>query len=97
VQAGFLHRLSVQIVSAITEPEVAIEVTTGNVLMFVCICHGVTDNAIHNSVDEGSTTMRCLSRGLNVGTECGQCVKAVKQVLNLKLVSISFDDDDDDD
>ena len=94
---GFLHRLSAQMLLYAIEPEVAIEVTTGNVLMFVCICHGVTDNAIHNSVDEGSTTMRCLSRGLNVGTECGQCVKAVKQVLNLMLVSIAFDDDDDDD
>ncbi|MFT5163960.1 MAG: bacterioferritin-associated ferredoxin [Alteromonadaceae bacterium] len=59
--------------------------------MFVCICHGVTDNAINNSIDEGSTTMRCLSRGLNVGTECGQCVKAAKQVLTTKLVEISDD------
>lgn len=62
--------------------------------MFVCICHGITDNAINNSVDEGSTTMRCLSRGLNVGTECGQCVKAVKQVLSIKLVEISTSSDD---
>lgn len=57
--------------------------------MFVCICHGITDNTINDLIDEGSTTMRCLSRGLNVGTECGQCVKSVKQVLNNKLVEIT--------
>ncbi len=59
--------------------------------MFVCICHGITDNAINNSVEEGSTTMRCLSRGLNVGTECGQCVKTAKKVLHTKLVEITQD------
>ena len=56
--------------------------------MFVCICHGVTDTEINESIDQGLKTMRCLSGGLNVGTECGQCVKATKRILSTKLVDI---------
>ena len=53
--------------------------------MFVCICHGVTDNTINKSVDAGSTTMRCLSNKLNIGKQCGKCVKTAKKVLDTKL------------
>ena len=57
--------------------------------MFVCICHGVTDNTISKSIDDGATTMRCLSSKLKVGTQCGKCVKNCKKVLNNKLIQIS--------
>lgn len=53
--------------------------------MFVCICHGVTDNTINKSVDAGATTMRCLSSKLNIGKQCGKCVKNAKKVLDMKL------------
>lgn len=57
--------------------------------MFICICHGVTDKEINHSVDKGTTTMRGLCRGLNVGRECGQCMKSAKKVLDSKLIQIT--------
>jgi bacterioferritin-associated ferredoxin len=53
--------------------------------MFVCICHGVTDNTINKTVENGATTMRCLSSQLNIGKQCGKCVKTAKKVLDTKL------------
>ena len=53
--------------------------------MFVCICHGVTDNRINQSIEEGSNSMRCLASKLNVGKQCGKCVKTAKKVLDEKL------------
>jgi len=60
--------------------------------MFVCICHGVTDNKINKSIDAGSTTMRCLSSQLNIGKQCGKCVKTAKRVLDerLKIDSVTI-------
>ncbi|MFT4927164.1 MAG: bacterioferritin-associated ferredoxin [Phenylobacterium sp.] len=57
--------------------------------MFICICHGITDAAISNSVAQGTTTMRSLCHCLNVGSDCGQCVKSVKRVLDSKLIQIT--------
>ncbi len=59
--------------------------------MFVCICHGVTDTTINKTIKEGATTMRCLANKLNVGKQCGKCVKTAKKVLdnNIKVVNVS--------
>jgi bacterioferritin-associated ferredoxin len=53
--------------------------------MFVCICHGVTDNTINKTVANGATTMRCLSNQLNIGKQCGKCIKTAKKVLDTQL------------
>jgi len=60
--------------------------------MFVCICHGVTDNSMHKSIDSGATTMRCLSNQLNIGKQCGKCVKTAKRVLDdrLRIASVTL-------
>ena len=57
--------------------------------MYVCICHGVTDSAIENAIDDGALTMRSLSKELNVGSQCGQCCSCAKKILNSKLLQIA--------
>ncbi|MFT5162445.1 MAG: bacterioferritin-associated ferredoxin [Alteromonadaceae bacterium] len=57
--------------------------------MFVCICHGITDEAINRSIEKGSTTMTSLCRGLQVGSDCGQCVKAAKAMLDSRRIKIT--------
>jgi bacterioferritin-associated ferredoxin len=57
--------------------------------MYVCICHGVTDKAIEQSIDAGATTMKMLSTELKVGSQCGKCCSCAKKVLNNKLMQIA--------
>ncbi len=49
--------------------------------MIVCICNNVSDRAIRQAVNEGSTSMVALHSTLNVGTCCGKCHSCAKQVL----------------
>jgi bacterioferritin-associated ferredoxin len=50
--------------------------------MYVCLCHGVTDNDIRQVVrSEGVCTMRELSRQTGVATQCGKCGRCARQVL----------------
>lgn len=58
-------------------------------LMYVCLCHGVTDTQIENAIDNGATTMKRLSSELKVGTQCGKCCQTTKNVLNSRLMQIA--------
>lgn len=49
--------------------------------MFVCICHAVNEKAIQQAVSEGAESLRDLRRSLNVGTQCGQCVRQAHEVI----------------
>lgn len=42
--------------------------------MYVCVCKAVTDSQVQNSVATGADSVRTLSRGTGLGTECGKCV-----------------------
>jgi len=57
--------------------------------MYICLCHGVTDKKIEQTIDEGATTMRELSKELNVGSQCGKCCGCAKKILNKKLIQIA--------
>ena len=41
--------------------------------MYICLCHGVTDKKIEQTIDDGATTMRELTKELKVGSQCGKC------------------------
>ncbi|MCF2856122.1 (2Fe-2S)-binding protein [Pseudoalteromonas sp. SMS1] len=56
--------------------------------MYICICHGVTDNKIAQAIDDGARSMRDLSKELGVGTQCGKCCNCTKKILNEKLIDI---------
>ncbi|CAH9050523.1 Bacterioferritin-associated ferredoxin [Pseudoalteromonas holothuriae] len=56
--------------------------------MYICICHGVTDKKIAQTIDDGATSMRELSKELGVGTQCGKCTNCTKKILNEKLIEI---------
>lgn len=56
--------------------------------MYICICHGVTDKKIVQTIEGGATSMRELSRELGVGTQCGKCTNCTKKILNEQLIDI---------
>lgn len=53
--------------------------------MFVCICHGITDKTIEESIDNGASSMRDLALELDIATQCGKCKSVTKAILNQKL------------
>lgn len=57
--------------------------------MYICICHGVTDTTIKQTIENGAHTMKSLATELNVGTQCGQCTCCTKKILNNTLMQIS--------
>ncbi|EIV8656147.1 (2Fe-2S)-binding protein [Vibrio parahaemolyticus] len=50
--------------------------------MYVCLCHGVSDKKIRKLViDEGVTDIRGIKRCTALGSQCGKCIKQVKEIL----------------
>ncbi|MFT4763538.1 MAG: bacterioferritin-associated ferredoxin [Oleispira sp.] len=49
--------------------------------MYVCICHAVNEKAIHQAVAEGAKNVRDVRRCLDLGSQCGQCVRQAHEVI----------------
>ncbi len=51
--------------------------------MFVCICHSVSDKKIKQlALDKGITDIKGIRQCTPIGSQCGKCIKSVKEVLN---------------
>ena len=57
--------------------------------MYVCICKAVSESRIRRAVGEGACTLRDLTRELGLGTCCGKCVPAAREVLSSALPEVS--------
>lgn len=54
--------------------------------MYVCVCKAVSDRQIRRAVrEEGVVSLRELTREFGLGTCCGKCVLAARQVLGEAL------------
>jgi len=53
--------------------------------MYVCICKAVSDTRIKRLVSEGACTLRDLARETALGSCCGKCVPAAREVLSAAL------------
>ncbi|MDR3428576.1 MULTISPECIES: (2Fe-2S)-binding protein [Silvimonas] len=49
--------------------------------MYVCICNGVTEKAIHVAVEKGARTFTQLQMATGAGTCCGQCTTCAKDTM----------------
>ena len=50
--------------------------------MYICICNAVTEREIRSCcAEEGARNLRDLERCLGVGTNCGRCRPAAKEIL----------------
>ena len=46
--------------------------------MFVCLCKGVTDTQIKESIADGANSLRDIRRELGVATQCCKCLPAAQ-------------------
>ncbi|WP_372609408.1 (2Fe-2S)-binding protein [Halomonas sp.] len=48
--------------------------------MYVCLCKGVTDHQIRDSVKAGARSWREVQSATGCGTQCGKCACAAKTI-----------------
>ncbi len=52
--------------------------------MFVCICYGISDQQIRQSIDEGASNRQAIGEALGAGTCCGKCVDQIDALIIAK-------------
>jgi bacterioferritin-associated ferredoxin len=52
--------------------------------MYVCICHGVTDNEINAEIATGARTEEEIGERCGAGTGCGTCVDKICALLGAR-------------
>ena len=53
--------------------------------MYVCLCRGITDNQIRKAVQAGKTEFRQLKQSLEVGAQCGKCVRMAMEIIATEI------------
>lgn len=49
--------------------------------MIVCLCKGVSSRTILDEARRGNTTLRQVRQACQAGTDCGACVRQIRQLL----------------
>ncbi len=50
--------------------------------MIVCLCKGVSSRTILDEARRGARTLMQLRQSCQAGTDCGACVKQIRQLLD---------------
>ena len=53
--------------------------------MYVCLCRGITDTQIRKAVQSGNSEFRQLKQSLEVGAQCGKCVRMTMEIIAAEL------------
>lgn len=49
--------------------------------MYICICKAVTEDQVHQAIEQGATRVRDLQMQLGVATQCGACAGCARSIL----------------
>ncbi|MEB4207948.1 (2Fe-2S)-binding protein [Mycobacterium sp. 94-17] len=49
--------------------------------MFVCLCNGVTSQAVSEAVSSGASTTKEVAHACGAGADCGRCRRTVQAML----------------
>jgi bacterioferritin-associated ferredoxin len=55
--------------------------------MYVCVCHGISEQRLKKAVQEGARSFEQLQSFTGVATCCGSCESCARQVLDETLDS----------
>ncbi|OBI79443.1 (2Fe-2S)-binding protein [Mycobacterium asiaticum] len=50
--------------------------------MFVCLCNGITSQAVADAVAAGATTCNQVAAACGAGEECGRCRRTVRAIIS---------------
>ena len=60
--------------------------------MYVCLCKGVTSQAVADAVAEGASTTKKVASACGAGSECGRCRLTVQAII--KAAQSEHEDED---
>ncbi|OBK18719.1 (2Fe-2S)-binding protein [Mycobacterium asiaticum] len=49
--------------------------------MFVCLCNGITSQAVADAVAAGATTCKQVASTCGAGDDCGRCRRTVRAII----------------
>lgn len=49
--------------------------------MYVCLCKGVTSQAVADAVAAGASTTKKVAKACGAGTDCGRCRRTVQAII----------------
>jgi bacterioferritin-associated ferredoxin len=49
--------------------------------MYVCLCLGITTEAVRDAVDGGASTSRQVAAACGAGSQCGRCRRTVRAII----------------
>lgn len=52
--------------------------------MYVCLCAGVTNQAVAAVVDAGAETSKQVADACGAGAECGRCRRTVRAIIDAR-------------
>jgi bacterioferritin-associated ferredoxin len=55
--------------------------------MFVCLCTGVTSQAVSDLVASGKTTSKQIGDACGAGMDCGRCKRTLRAIIEASTAS----------
>jgi bacterioferritin-associated ferredoxin len=55
--------------------------------MFVCLCNGVTSQAVTDLVASGASTSKQIADACGAGTDCGRCRRTLRAIIEAGKVA----------
>lgn len=49
--------------------------------MYVCLCRGVTSQAVADAVAAGASTTKKVAKACGAGSDCGRCRRTVQAII----------------
>ncbi len=57
--------------------------------MYVCLCRGITDQAIKDAIANGAESYREVRDLLDLGTCCGRCAPEAKMIISDEISQLA--------
>ncbi len=55
--------------------------------MYVCLCLGITTEAVHDAVVNGASTSKQVGAACGAGTDCGRCRRTLRAIIASQTVN----------
>lgn len=49
--------------------------------MYVCLCHGITRQAVVTAMLEGASTTKKVAKATSAGSDCGRCRRHIQEII----------------
>jgi bacterioferritin-associated ferredoxin len=55
--------------------------------MYICLCHGVTEEQVERCIAEGARSLNELKCCLGIAASCGKCAPVAKDMLDQRVAA----------